>query len=140
VIEDILARLDKVRRTGSNNWIACCPAHDDRSPSMTLHAADDGRQLVHCKAGCSFEEIVSAVGLGWDPWFAPKQKADFLPAVRRPYPASDVLETLAHEILIVRISANDFIAKREISEEDWKRLRLACNRIDEARRIAIGER
>ena len=27
----LLARLDRVRRVGDGRWIACCPAHHDRS-------------------------------------------------------------------------------------------------------------
>lgn len=59
----LLLRLDGVKRTGPNRWIGRCPAHDDRSPSMAVRELDDGRVLVHCFAGCSVEEILSAAGL-----------------------------------------------------------------------------
>lgn len=28
-IDNLLAHLDKVKRTGAGTWTACCPAHDD---------------------------------------------------------------------------------------------------------------
>src|SRR5688572_5957837 len=110
MIEDILPRLEKVRRTGNNNWLACCPAHDDRNPSMTIRAADDGRILVKCFSGCAFEEIVGAVGLGWEPWFPPKPQTDFVPAIKRPFPAADVLEALWFESIVVAVTAGDIAA------------------------------
>lgn len=140
MIEDILSRLDKVRRTGANNWIACCPAHDDSSPSLTIHAADDGRILIKCFPGCSFEEIVGAVGLGWEPWFPPKPKSDFVPAVRRPFPAADVLEALSFECIVIAVHAGQLATGKALTEKDKARMWLAFNRIEEARRLALGDR
>jgi hypothetical protein len=148
VIEDILPRLDKVKRTGKGNWLACCPAHDDKSPSLTIHEAADGRILVKCFAGCSFEEIKEAVGLGWEPWFPPKDStiemhrnaAEFAPAIRRPFPAGDVLEALAAESMIVSVAACNLGNGYELTHGDKDRLLLAMNRIDEGRRLALGER
>ena len=40
-----------------NGWSACCPAHDDRTPSLSLHDSDDGMALVHCHAGCGQDAI-----------------------------------------------------------------------------------
>ena len=138
MIEDILSRLSKVKRSGKGNWLACCPAHEDKSPSMTLHAADDGRILVRCWAGCSFEEIVGAVGLGWEPWFPPKTEQDRVAAVRRPFPAGDVLEALAFESLVVATLASDMRQLKHIAEPEYDRLLVALERIEEGRRLANG--
>jgi hypothetical protein len=61
-VERLLARLKRVRKSGKG-WAAFCPAHDDRSPSLSIAEGDDGRALVHCFAGCRGEEIARAVGL-----------------------------------------------------------------------------
>jgi hypothetical protein len=140
VIEDILPRLEKVKKTGRGNWLACCPSHDDKSPSMTLHEAPDGRVLVRCWAGCSFEEIVGAVGLGWEPWFPPKLEQDHVPAVRRPYPAGDVLEALAFEATVVAVTAGDLARDGTLTDEARQRMWIAFDRICEGRRMALGER
>ena len=39
------------RRAGGG-WMARCPAHDDREPSLSLRVADDGKLLIRCHAGC----------------------------------------------------------------------------------------
>lgn len=41
--------------------LACCPAHGDRRPSLTLADAPDGRLLLSCKTGCSFLEVLGAL-------------------------------------------------------------------------------
>lgn len=62
-IGDLLSRLKQVKKTGNGTWKACCPAHEDRSPSMSVKEGGDGTILVHCFAGCSATDIVMAVGL-----------------------------------------------------------------------------
>jgi hypothetical protein len=52
----------KARKSGTG-WIDICPAHDDRLPSLSISCGADGKLLLHCFAGCSFEEIISAAGL-----------------------------------------------------------------------------
>ena len=74
---DILTRLENVHRSGQG-WIACCPAHQDRSPSLSVRAGDHGETLIHCHAGCTAGEIVQALGLKLGDLFAearPRQAA-----------------------------------------------------------------
>lgn len=139
MIEDILSRLNKVRKTGPNSWLACCPAHDDRSPSMTLSAKDDGHILAHCFTGCSFDEIVGAVGLGWEPWFPEKHNPHEHKSFRRPYPVADVFEAVVWEARVLSIIAMDMHMKQEIKDDDYKRLWIARDRLERAWEIANGE-
>jgi hypothetical protein len=48
------------RRVGAT-WMAPCPAHDDRRPSLAIADADDGRILVKCFAGCSQDHLIDAL-------------------------------------------------------------------------------
>jgi len=61
-IQDFLQRLTKVRKAGKN-WQACCPAHEDRNPSLSISEGDDGQMLLHCFGGCSTEAVLDALGL-----------------------------------------------------------------------------
>lgn len=65
-LTDILARLEGARKTGRNKAVANCPAHADSSPSLSIEIASNGTTLLHCFAGCSFEQIVRAVNLPHD--------------------------------------------------------------------------
>ena len=139
MIADILPRLEKVRKTGPRNWLACCPAHEDRSPSFTIHEANDGRILAHCFGGCSFEEIVNAVGLGWDAWF-PEKPIEQAGHIRAAFPAHDVLKALAFEATLVAVAAGNVAQGVELTEADRKRLFVAMQRINAGREMALGER
>ena len=59
-IESFLNLLENVKQT-RRGWQARCPAHADRSPSLTIQDGEEGRILVHCFAGCTPKEICSAL-------------------------------------------------------------------------------
>jgi hypothetical protein len=61
----------QARRTGQDRWIARCPAHADRAPSLSIAEGRDGRILLHCFAGCSLPAILRAGGLTMQQLFAP---------------------------------------------------------------------
>ncbi len=62
-IDDVLSRLKKLRKT-HRGWIACCPveSHNDKNPSLSIAESNDGRILLYCHRGCSYQEIVAAMG------------------------------------------------------------------------------
>ena len=59
--EALLSRLDDVRPRGSR-YVARCPAHADRSPSLQVTDGDTGL-LLKCWAGCTIVDICAALGL-----------------------------------------------------------------------------
>lgn len=59
-LDVVLGRLAGVRRCGTQ-WVARCPAHEDREPSLSVALAADGRVLLHCFAGCPFRAILHAL-------------------------------------------------------------------------------
>lgn len=58
----LLRRFDKLKKT-SWGWIAACPGHDDKTPSLSISRAEDGRWLLKCHANCDFNHIVQAANL-----------------------------------------------------------------------------
>ena len=60
--ETLLNQLHKVRKNGNGKWMACCPAHDDKSPSLAITETSEN-VLIHCFAGCEPSEILASVGL-----------------------------------------------------------------------------
>jgi putative DNA primase/helicase len=55
----------------TGQWSACCPAHDDATPSLTVKDGD-GKVLIRCHAGCSQREVISAL----EPRGRPGKSAD----------------------------------------------------------------
>lgn len=69
-IDELLSRLSGVKQTGPYTWIAQCPAHDDRNPSLSIRQSGH-RILLYCFAGCSYWDIVHALDL--NPTQEPKE-------------------------------------------------------------------
>jgi hypothetical protein len=58
-----IADVFHARRTGAGRWMAKCPAHKDRSPSLSIREGKNGRVLVRCFAGCALDTVLDAAGL-----------------------------------------------------------------------------
>ena len=69
----VLSRLEGVRRCG-DGYLALCPAHDDRQPSLSIREGKGGRVLVKCWAGCETQHVISTLGLRWADLFPPRQR------------------------------------------------------------------
>jgi hypothetical protein len=61
-IEAFVALLDGVKQT-SRGYVAPCPAHHDKSPSLHIAEGEGGKIILHDFAGCTSAEIVAAKGL-----------------------------------------------------------------------------
>ena len=131
----LLQRLDRVRETGPGRWIACCPAHDDKSPTLSIREIDD-RVLIHCFAGCGAVEILHALGCTWADVMPPRAE-DHRHRKAPPVPYRDVLLALRHECMVVLLCA-DAAIRKTLTDEDAARLTLAVSRIESATRIADG--
>lgn len=130
--QDLIARLQKVRRTGDGRWVACCPAHEDKSPSLAVRELSDGRVLIKCFAGCLPLVVMLAVGLTFNDLFPERLPNDQYKPIRKPFPAADVLELLRNEVTIVQLAACDISSGKPLTEEFRSRLTLAAGRIQVA--------
>lgn len=68
-VNKILERLESHRKTSENQWVAVCPSHSDRSPSLHVKEKEDGRILIHCKAGCGANDVLNALGMRYSDLF-----------------------------------------------------------------------
>ena len=129
-IDKLLSQLSKVERTGHGKYIACCPSHNDKNPSLAIRE-DNGKILLHCFAGCSAYKIVSAVGLELSNLF-PANEFSYSKPIKNPFPDSDVLRCLQFEVLVVIIAACNLIKGITLSQENLQRLLLSVSRIRSA--------
>jgi putative DNA primase/helicase len=59
-IRDVLERLPDARQC-AGGWLARCPAHKDRRPSLSMRAGYNGHALLKCFAGCEYGAIIHAL-------------------------------------------------------------------------------
>jgi hypothetical protein len=53
----------RAKKTGRDKWIALCPAHPDRKPSLSITAGKSWVLLKCWSHGCDTNDILSAAGL-----------------------------------------------------------------------------
>ena len=112
-MHELLSRLDKVRPAGQDTWAACCPAHDDKSPSLTIRQAADGKLLLHCFTGCSTYDVLAAVGLAWGDLFPDENyKSDTASYARDLWDSAAVDVVQYHPYAQKKRITHDFGARR----------------------------
>lgn len=84
-LDELLARLDGVKRCGPHH-MARCPGHEDRGPSLSVRE-EDGKILVHCFAGCTTRDVVDALGLELRDLFTDDGERDRAPWAKPSRPA-----------------------------------------------------
>jgi hypothetical protein len=66
-VERVRSRLEASGRRIINDrrheFMAQCPAHDDRTPSLHVSTSDDGWGLVNCLAGCEVHDVLAVLNL-----------------------------------------------------------------------------
>ena len=132
-IETLLSRVDGARDTGHGKYIARCPAHEDKSPSLAIKECSDGKVLLKCFAGCETEDVLAAVGMTFSDVMPEKVGAEHSYRPQKWINAKDALATLDHEALVVSIIGADFLEHKEIDEDTWSRLAVSVSRINDTR-------
>jgi hypothetical protein len=128
--EKFVQRLGKVKgRNGS--WTAQCPAHEDKSPSLSVRETEDGRVLVHCFGGCEVNAVLGAVGMDLTDLFPERFDGQTSKPIKPAFYASDLLRIASFECLVVMIAAYDMRRGKQLSESDMSRLQTAQQRIEE---------
>ena len=61
-VHEFLSRFEKVKKTGGQ-YLVCCPAHADSTPSLAVREGTDGTILLTDHGGCSVDAILSAMKL-----------------------------------------------------------------------------
>ena len=109
-LRHIIDRTNAKNSGDGNSYLGLCPAHEDRNPSLSLTLGDN-KILLNCHAGCSFDGIVSAVGMNQSQFFVhsdnsktPKKKE----VCRYRYEKKDG----KHAFDVVRFEPKDFRPQR----------------------------
>ena len=133
----ILSRLNKTKQMGQGRWIACCPAHEDKSPSLAIRETDDGTVLLHCYAGCDIASITSALGVSPSELF-PKPTETHSVKGKHHFDAYSALKALADDVLLILIAARMVIKREALSDSDIAKLSDAVFRLQEANSFVRG--
>jgi putative DNA primase/helicase len=109
---DAIVRGLQARRSGST-WMAKCPAHDDRTPSLAIRESQ-GKILVHCHAGCDQRDVIAALKAR-DLWKS--QERDSGRRIVATYDYCDEDGKLLYQV--VRYQPKDFKQRRPDGRGGW---------------------
>lgn len=116
IITELVTRLN-ARKNGSG-WMAKCPAHDDKNPSLSISEGRDGRVLLFCHAGCTTEAIVAAMGLKMSDLMPPAPETQQKPG--RIVKTYDYMDTAGKMLFqVVRFDPKDFRQRRPDGNGEW---------------------
>ena len=131
MIADILPKLEKVKAgKAQGQWLACCPAHQDRNPSLSIRELQDGHVLLHCWSGCDTRDIVGAIRLDLRCLYPPTEP-ETIPSIKPAMPhwkKKQFQAAYRFEQLIIGMFTADVKANR-FNVDDLNRFFLACERI-----------
>lgn len=136
----LLSRLAGVRgRNGS--WVAKCPAHEDRSPSLSVKELQDGRILMHCFGGCGTDDVLGVIGLALTDLFPEPLTTHGQPRMSpvRAFTAADALRCLGREASIIALLSADIAEGKPATEDRASRAAVAAGRIAEALEMTCGQ-
>lgn len=118
--QDLIDRLEFCRPAGNGKWIARCPSHPDKSPSLSVMEKSDGRVLIHCHAGCGAIEVLEAVGLSYDALFP--ETLDNYPGRRIKAPRETI------DSLVIEIAEHERRNGKRLNKNEVERYREALKR------------
>jgi hypothetical protein len=129
-IDNLLSRLEKVKQTNSDQYVACCPAHKDKSPSLSIKVLPDGKILLHCFAECSIDEVLSSIGLALENLFP--LRLEVSKPIKRKISSSAALEIIYFDGLVIQTTARMIINKELLVKKDFQRVTTSFMRINSA--------
>ena len=129
-ITKILAQMTKVRQRQPGQYSACCPAHDDKNPSLSVRETPEGAVLLHCFSGCHVSEVLNALGLEMSDLFPPRQVSGNEPKrTPRLLTAGQAIELLTNETNLLAVVAGNLLHGVALNQDDVIRITQAAGRI-----------
>lgn len=124
--ENFLSRLEGVRNTGQNKWMARCTVHADKSASLGIKQLDD-KIIFNCFAGCDKQSILAAIGLKFEDLFPDKVGYEKKPVPR--FSRSEFFDVAINEAGILALAIGVLLNGDEICEMNLKRVQIAMDKI-----------
>lgn len=139
--DTLLPKLQRVYSRGQGSWSACCPAHDDSSPSLSIRETSNGTLLLFCHAGCDVHRIVASVGLELSALFPQTCPDDYgrRDKVRAlSFPWTDMIRALHEDMLVVQICAACIARGDHLADDNLNAMARAALKISTLNEQAGG--
>lgn len=116
-LHDLAAKLARATLRG-DELTACCPAHEDHSPSLSASVGNNGAIVMHCHAGCPTDAVLSALGVDYEDLYDDDKRADVRAKIVNTYRYTDPDDNLLFEV--VRMEPKSFRQRRPDGRGGWE--------------------
>ncbi len=103
-------------RLKGRGFVARCPAHEDKAPSLNVDEKD-GKVLIKCQAGCDTRDVVTAMGLSMTDLFEPDTNALPVRVIDTTYDYVSEDGKLLYQV--VRYTPKGFAQRRPLPDGRW---------------------
>ena len=117
----VLSRFECLRARGEGRWVARCPAHEDRTPSLSLWIDRDGKLGACCWAGCRWQDILRESGTTNVDWIPPVGERRWRmdeKTIAKIYDYRNANGELLYQV--VRYQPKDFRCRRPTTGGGWE--------------------
>ncbi len=97
-VKNLLDRLNEVKKTGDNKYMAKCCCHADDTASLSISVEGD-RILINCFAGCKTEDIVNNLGLEMKDLFLGERKENKMQKIVKEYIYTDEENKILNKVV-----------------------------------------
>lgn len=128
----VMPRLEGAQYHGKNVR-TICPSCGGKSRKLAITEGDNGTLLLHCFAGCTAHDVLSAIGLTVGDLFPRRDLRTMTPAERSQLRQAALLprwraamEALQHEATVLLIAANKLGDGLPLDDDELTRMRVAA--------------
>jgi hypothetical protein len=114
-----LNKLERVTKSGAGH-MARCPAHEDRTASLSVREGDDGKILLFCQAGCETKRVLEKLSLTFADISGHRNGASpekHPPRIVDTYDYTDEHNAVLYQV--VRYEPKDFRQRRPDGKGGW---------------------
>ena len=119
ILAELSTKLNKFRRISEGRYIACCPVHGDKNPSLGITLKDNGKWLINClSCGANGQAVCDVLGIDVTALFPPNDNPRYEKQPRIGFSAWQLLHAIQPDLVRLLVIANMLREIEALTEED----------------------
>lgn len=119
ILSLLSTKLNKFKRLSDGRFIACCPVHNDKTPSLSISLKPGGVTLMRCfGCGANGQAVCDALGIDVAALFPPNDNPRYEKQPRIGFSAWQLLHALQPDLVRLLVIANMLREIEALTEED----------------------
>lgn len=135
-----LANLPKFKKLSTGRYVACCPVHGDKHPSLSITQKPDGVWVLHCfSCGANGQAVCDSLGIDVTSLFPPSDNRRYEKQHKQGFSAWQLLQCLEKDLIVI-VAAADMLRNGEVlPDSDRQYLSEVILRVNDGLRYLEGK-